>query len=260
MTGAERQHTRVELRDGVALLTLRRPDARNALDSRMRAELRDTAYELASDGSVQGVIVTGAGSSFCSGGDLKEMHALRDNSLEAGIARYLHDSTVTVLALRSLGKPLIAAVNGPAVGAGFGLALLADLRVVASDAWFAAPFVERGLMPDWGLSYSLPRYVGLEMARFLLLSGSRCDAESAQRAGFATRVVPPEELVEASFALMKEILVGAPTAVGATLYGVDRFFGRVDLMEAMIAEAYEQGRLRKSEEHLNAVQLFVEGR
>ncbi|MQA02229.1 MAG: hypothetical protein GEV07_05705 [Streptosporangiales bacterium] len=155
-----RVHTSVEVRDGIALLTLRRPEVRNALGTQMRAELRDLAYEFASDSAVRGVILTGEGTSFCSGGDLKEMHALRESSLESGIARYLHDSMATVLALRSLGKPMIAAVNGPAVGAGFGLALLADLRVVAADAWFAAPFVERGLMPDWGLSYSLAEVRG----------------------------------------------------------------------------------------------------
>ncbi|MQA02230.1 MAG: hypothetical protein GEV07_05710 [Streptosporangiales bacterium] len=100
--------------------------------------------------------------------------------------------------------------------------------------------------------------MGLEKARYLLLSGARCDAESASRAGFASEVVPAPGLLETSFELMAQILVGAPPAIAATLYGVDRFFGRVDLVEAMIAEAYEQGRLRRSEDHLNAVQLFVD--
>ena len=157
--------------EGVALLTLTRPERLNSLDNELLEHaLTDTFGDLGADRSVRVIVVTGEGRAFSSGADLDSNGFRQPTVLDA--ERYVRQSHRTPVAVRKVGKPTIAAVNGPAVGAGLGLALACDLRIASSTARFGAPFVAMGLVPDYGVTYFLPRVVGTATAMDILLTGA----------------------------------------------------------------------------------------
>jgi len=181
---------------GVSQISLNQPERRNALSEEMAKELRRALAEVAADPSARALVVSGAGPAFCAGADLGSLGAGASNP--AAKRQELRDYYRAFLDLRDLVIPTIAAVNGPAIGAGLNLALCCDLRVLAEDARMAAPFVNLGIHPGGGATWMLTRTVGAAAAREMLLLGQPIKAERALQIGLANRVVPALKLQEAA--------------------------------------------------------------
>jgi enoyl-CoA hydratase/carnithine racemase len=205
-------HLRVERpHDGVVLITLDNPDQRNAMSPPMTDAWRRTTTVLGADRNLRAVVVTGAGSAFCSGGDTSWIGSEPEASVDDLRARMLpfYRAWLSVL---DLDVPTIAAVNGPAVGAGLCLALACDLRFAASDARLAAPFVRVGMAPAMAATWLLPDVVGAAHARDLMLTGRTVDAEEALRIGLVSRVVEPDRLLDEALETAVGIAATAPVA------------------------------------------------
>ena len=209
-------HLRIETTPGgVRTITLDRPARLNAVNPRLAQELPIALADAAADDAVRVVVITGAGRGFCAGLDLQEP-ALLDDARRAGRLDDLGWVGRWVLALAACEKPVVAAVNGPAAGAGLGLALGADLRLVSAAATLNAGYVRVGLSPDAGVSYHLPRLVGLGVATDLLLTGRDVDAEEALRIGLATAVVPADGFAAVVAAYAERLAEGPPVAQALT--------------------------------------------
>ena len=207
---SDREHLRLDRRpDGVAVLVLDNPDQRNAMSEAMTAAWVDAVDELSGDRSVRAVVVTGAGTAFCSGGNTSwiagEPEATVDDLRHRMIAFYR-----AWLSVRSLEVPTIAAVNGPAIGAGLCLALACDLRYAAHGARLGVPFVKLGMHPGMGATYLLPEVVGAAHARDLLLTGRLVEADEAFRLGLVSRVLPTAGFLDAVLETAAGIAATAP--------------------------------------------------
>src|SRR5438094_7754551 len=203
-------------RPGVAVVTLNRPHHLNALTAEMTEAVFDTFERLARDVDCRVVIVTGAGRGFCAGDDLVDYRppawipAERIGEIHSNMLQQKHLATL-VPRMRALPQPVIAAVNGPAAGAGYALALGADLRVAAASAVFANAFVKIGASGcELGLSWLLQRIVGATRAAELVLTGRRLDAVEAERIGLVLRVVPDDAVVDAAVQLAEQIVDNTP--------------------------------------------------
>lgn len=192
-------------RQGIAWVTLQRPDKLNALAGRMREDLRDGIAEAARDPEVRALVVTGAGKAFCAGGDVEVMARLQRDRDEAGLRALLHAGAEVVLALQAFPGPTVAAVNGVAAGAGLSLALACDYRIAAAGARMGATWGRLGLVPDWGATYWLPRLLGPGRALELVLSGRLLGADEALRLGLVHEVVEAGELAERAGELAREL-------------------------------------------------------
>src|SRR5262245_18062837 len=203
-----------EVKDGVATLTLNRPERLNALGDTLRDDLLDAITRSSVDPSVRVMIVTGAGKGFCAGGDVKAMNEAREGRRERPLLEKIAPSRdLTLLAMRDAPQPIIAAINGAAAGAGFNLALGCDIRIASSAARFSQAFVKRGLHPDWGGTYFLPRVVGMAKAAELIFTGHHIDAQEALRLGIVIKVAAPEELMSTVYQLARRIAAGPPVAI-----------------------------------------------
>lgn len=244
-----------EVRDRVGLITLNRPDALNAVTAGMIDELLAALGQAEGDDGVRALMVTGAGRAFCAGQDVRTLSQRSQEELVDLIAnRY----PPLILKFWSLEKPIVAAVNGVAVGSGFNLALACDLRLAAENATFGAVFVRIGAGPDSGSAFFLPRLVGTAKAAELLFSGAIIDAAEAQRLGLVNRVVPAEKLMEEAMALAGRLAQG-PRAVGLAkraLYGSLS----LDLAQALAYEAQVQAEALASEDFQEGVRAFLEKR
>jgi 2-(1,2-epoxy-1,2-dihydrophenyl)acetyl-CoA isomerase len=190
----------------VLTLTLNRPERLNALTGDLLDSLAAALRSAASDDSLRAVVVTGAGRAFCSGLDLK---AAAEAAASVDVRRELADHYAPVIrTMRDMPKPVIAAVNGPAAGAGFSLALAADLRIAAESASFVMAFVRIGLVPDAGSTYLLPRLIGPARAAELMMLGDAVDTQRALDIGLVSRVVPDAELLPAALAIASRLAAG----------------------------------------------------
>jgi 2-(1,2-epoxy-1,2-dihydrophenyl)acetyl-CoA isomerase len=249
-----------EVKDGVATLTLNRPERLNALGDTLRDDLQDAVTRASDDADVRVMIVTGAGKGFCSGGDVKAMSERKTS----GSGRPLMEKVApgrdrTVQALRDAPKPVIAAVNGAAAGAGMNLALACDMRIASTAAKFSQAFVRRGLHPDWGGTYFLPRVVGTAKACELIFTGEVIDAQEALRLGIVSAVHPAEELLPAAHALARKIADGPPIAIRlakrAIYHNLD-----CDLRQALEFETFAQNICFDTEDAAEGIKAFVEKR
>jgi len=196
---------------GVAVVTLDRPSAKNAIDAQTTDLLTSTLRALHADEAVRAIVLTGAGGDFCAGGDVKGMGEGGSRSVEqrrAGMARY-HD---LAHALMALDKPLIAAVDGVAFGAGLSMALFADIVLVSTRVRMAMVFHRIGLVPDVGAWYTLPRAVGLQRAKELIYSAREFGAEEAVRMNLALEATAPEALLPRAMEIARSLEGGSPTA------------------------------------------------
>ena len=236
---ASRSHLRLDRRaDGVAVLTLDNPDQRNAMSDEMTASWVAAIEELAGDRDLRAVVVTGEGTAFCSGGNTgwiaSEPDATVDHLRTRMIAFYR-----AWLSIRRLEVPTIAAVNGPAIGAGLCLALACDLRYAVQGARLGAPFVRLGMHAGMAATYLLPHVVGEAHARDLLLTGRTVDADEALRLGLVSRVLPPETFVADVLEVAAGIAATAPIASRLTTVAL-RDGGHADLETAVQWEGLAQ--------------------
>jgi enoyl-CoA hydratase len=244
-----------EVNAGVALITINRPDKLNALNDRVIAELGDVASRLASDGTIGGAILTGAGKAFAAGADIGE---LADQGPFDGKARALAGQAV-LRRLETCGKPVIAAVNGFALGGGCELAMACHLRVASQTAKFGQPEVKLGIAPGYGGTQRLPRLVGKGVALELILTGEMIDAAEAHRIGLVNRVVPPQDLPSATEALLRNILSKGPLAVRLALEAVERGLD-MSLEEGLLLEANHFGLLAATADMKEGLSAFLEKR
>ncbi len=200
-----------EKRDRVAIVTLNRPEARNAVNGDLAHAMEATLDELEEDDAITVLIITGAGSTFCAGADLKKVAKGKGGELATKKGGF--GGIVT----RSFSKPLIAAVNGPALAGGFEIVLSCDLVVAAEHARFGLPEVKRGLFAAAGGLIRLPKRVPLALATELAITGDPIDADRALQLGLVNRVVPGEDVIDAALALAARISVNGPLAVRNTL-------------------------------------------
>lgn len=247
-----------EVQDGIATLTLNRPKSLNAINRKMADELTDALTRLAADTSVRVLLLRGAGDAFCAGGDVRDMAGQgprsADEALE-GMARYRR----LTLALHNFQRPVIAAVDGVAFGAGMSLALLADLVLLSDRARLCLVFQRVGLVPDCGALYTLPRLVGLQQAKALALTAREINAQEAQAMGLALEVLPAAELHARALQLAQAIAKGSPTALTLTKQALDASL-QSDLPAMLALEAASQAVALTSDEHRQAVQAFVRRR
>jgi enoyl-CoA hydratase/carnithine racemase len=256
-SGAEEVLLRIE--DRVAVVTLNRPEARNALTRGMKRTLARRLPELGADPRVGCVLLTGAGRAFCAGGDTKTM--ARDGRLPDPDERRreLRAEHAIPLALHRLQKPTVAALPGPAAGAGLALALACDLRIAAASAFVATAYVRLGLSGDYGGSWFLTRLVGPARARELYFLGDRVDAAACERLGLVNRVVPDAELATEALAWAKRIAAGPPVALRLMKDNLNRaLLGDLESILDLEADRMVDGA--QTEDYLEAVAAFAEKR
>jgi len=213
----------VETRDGVALVTLNRPEAMNALSKAMRAEIAQVFLALDTEDAVRAVVLTGAGKAFTAGLDLKELGSDRS---ALGAANATEPERNPVAAVERCRKPVIGAINGAAITGGFELALACDILLASTNARFADTHARVGIMPGWGLSQKLSRLVGISRAKEASLSGNFIDAETALAWGLVNRVVAPEALVETAMKLAADIASAPAEKVQAYKQLIDDGYGK----------------------------------
>jgi 2-(1,2-epoxy-1,2-dihydrophenyl)acetyl-CoA isomerase len=209
----EYQNLRFELAEGVATITLNRPDAANAIDLALARELMQVAIRCDEDANVRAVLLTGAGRMFCAGGDLKSFAEQGDR-----LPSHLKEVTTNLHAATSrfarMDAPLVVAVNGTAAGAGFSIAISGDLVVMAESAKLTMAYTAAGLSPDGSSTWFLPRLVGMRRAQELMLTNRRLSAAEALDWGLVNQVVPDAELVATADALARQLASGATRAFG----------------------------------------------
>ena len=247
---------RVDIDGPVAALTLDRPEALNALTVAVKVALREALERIAADRAVRVVILTGAGRAFCAGQDLAE----REQPDAAPLDEELRERYNPIIrALRSMGQPVIAAVNGVAAGAGASLAFACDLRIASVHGRFMLAFGRIGLVPDSGATWFLPRLVGHARASELALLGDPIDAEDALRLGLVSRVVPADQLLVEAREIADRIAAGAPRAMALAKHALERSW-TIDLDEALEGEAKLQGIAGASADHAEGLAAFREKR
>ncbi|HEY7779637.1 MAG TPA: enoyl-CoA hydratase family protein [Ktedonobacterales bacterium] len=245
------------VRDGVATLTFNRPDVLNALTFEVYAALRDRFAALRTDDTVKVVILTGSGKGFCSGGDVE---GIIGELLRRDMAEHLAFTRMTgavVQLMRTLDKPIIAALNGVTAGAGAVIALASDLRIASDRARFAFLFTRVGLTgADMGAAYLLPRVVGMGRAFELLLLGDTIDAPTAERYGLVNRVVAHDELLAAAGEWATRLAAGPTLALGMTKRLITNEWS-MDLASAIEQEAQAQALLLMGEDHRRFYEAFM---
>lgn len=245
-------------RDGaVTVLTLNRPGAMNALDDELVRALASALEQAAADAAVRAVVLQGTGGNFCSGADLKEALGQLDSGV--ALATRLAPFQASVRAIAGAPKPVIAAVDGAAVGFGADLALACDLRLLSERAYLQEKFVGIGLMPDGGGTFHLSRLVGPGRALELLLLGEKVEAARALELGLANRVASPGELSHQALALAKRLAEGPPLALAA-IKGATRAAMSGTLDEALAREASGQSQLLASADLREGIAAWTERR
>jgi enoyl-CoA hydratase/carnithine racemase len=247
-------------RDGVVLVTLNRPDRMNAITFQMFDEMHDLCRALLADRDARAVVITGAGRGFCAGLDLDDAETLPDMTPHEMMLGQQHWAGAFVN-FHELPQPVIAAVNGPAAGGGLGLALVADIRLASPTARFNAAFVRIGLSAgDVGVSWSLPRVVGLGRAAEIMLTGRFVDAEEAATIGLVNRVVPEDALLDEAFAVAEQIAANTPFGVTLTKRVLNANVDAGSLSQAVEVENRGQTLATRGQDFREALAAFREKR
>jgi 2-(1,2-epoxy-1,2-dihydrophenyl)acetyl-CoA isomerase len=246
---------RYDVADAVATITLDQPDTLNALSIAMKVALREAVSRAATDDAVRAVVLTGAGRGFCVGQDLREhAEALEGGDTALSTVREHYNPIVTALA--DLRKPVVAAVNGTAAGAGASLAFACDFRVAADNASFLMAFARVGLGPDTGASWTLQRLVGYGRALAMLMLAEPVSATQALEMGLVNAVVPGADLPATAHELAARLAAG-PTLAYAGIKQALQAAATSDLATALETEADVQARCGATEDHRNAVAAFL---
>ncbi|MGB6085178.1 enoyl-CoA hydratase/isomerase family protein [Parvibaculum sp.] len=251
---------RYEVKDHIAIITINRPDRRNALNRRAYDEVEAAFRAVSADPDVRCAIVTGADPAFCSGEDVKEMMTGEQHAESVTrLTSVRPEPTPAAVAALECDRPIIAAVNGAAVGWGMELTLFADIRIASDRAKFGEIFIKRGLITDVGGLWRLPAIVGPAKAAELLFTGDIIDAAEAARIGLVTEVVPHEELMTKALSIAERIAVNPPLALRFMKEGLRRTsYG--DLREIGSWVSGTLGKLFQTEDHREGVRSFLEKR
>jgi 2-(1,2-epoxy-1,2-dihydrophenyl)acetyl-CoA isomerase len=244
--------------DGVATITLNRPDVLNSFRRSMARELRDTIELAAHDAEIRAVVLTGAGRGFCAGQDLAEA-APKDGAMP-DLGDIVRDSyNPVILAIRTLEKPVICAVNGVAAGAGANLAFACDIVFASSAATFVQSFAKIGVIPDSGGTFLLPRLVGLHRANVMTMLAEKMTAEQARDWGLVYMVTEPEQLLGTATGVARQLATQPTRGLGLTKRGFNRSLG-VDLKEQLDFEEELQREAGRTEDYAEGVHAFLEKR
>lgn len=245
-----------EVKDGIARVTVNRPDKLNALNDAVIAELSEAMGQIENDSSIRGVIVTGSGGkAFVAGADIAELS--RQGPFD-GKARAMVGQAV-FRRIERCGKPVIAAVNGFALGGGCELAMACHIRIASESAKFGQPEAKLGIAPGYGGSVRLPRLVGKGRALEILLTGGMIDAAEAYRIGLVNRVVPADQLLEESEKMLRTMLANGPLALRICIEAVDSAL-EATLDEALLLEANYFGLLASTQDMREGMAAFLEKR
>jgi len=236
----------IERHKAVAVLRLNRPETMNALQADVKAVLEPTIPALVADDSVRAIVITGSGRAFSAGGDVRSMQDPEGRRGPVVRTRMQRNHSWSRLLL-DCDKPVIAAVNGAAVGGGLALALLADLVVASSEAYFMSGFTRLGAAPDLGIALTLPHAIGMLRAKEMLLLNKRVAAEEAVAIGLANRVVAPERLMDEALSMAQELAAGPTPSISLTKMlmkrayedGVEQFFEREQMAQAVAFSSKE---------------------
>lgn len=251
-----------EIRDRVALITLNRPEARNALSDQLTPALRRIIKHCGDDFRVGALLITGAGTAFCAGGDVKGMRsnsAKAETPIDERLADLRIKQRTLTGALVGLRKPTIAALPGPAAGAGLALSLACDLRIAAESAVMTTGYARIALTGDYGIAWLLTRLVGTSRARELMFLSERIDARRCETLGLVNRVVADTELRDVAFALARSLAEGPLQALAGMKDNLDNAL-TADLLESMDREAEYMVRAARTTDHEEAVRAFVDKR
>jgi enoyl-CoA hydratase/carnithine racemase len=246
----------------VAILTLNRPEARNALSDNLTPALRRMIKSLGNDPKIGALLITGAGNAFCAGGDVKGMGsgiARPERTLEERVAILRERQRTLTGVLVAVRKPTVAALPGPAAGAGLAIALACDIRIAAESAIMATGYARIGLSGDYGVAWLLTRLAGTARARELMFLSERLDARRCEAFGLVNRVVPDDQLRSAALELAKQLADGPPIALGYIKDNLDHALTS-DLLISMDLEAEHMVRAARTSDHSEAVRAFVEKR
>jgi enoyl-CoA hydratase/carnithine racemase len=245
--------------DGIATLTLNRPDKLNAINKDLAVALNESLGRLTTDKSIYIVIITGAGRAFCSGGDLGVIGEGRKNNDTTELEPLLRAGMHSVLKIRSMAQPVIAAVNGAAAGAGMNIALAADIRIASESATFGQNFIKVGLFPDYGGTYFLPRLVGPAKAAEMFYTGEMIDAKEALRLGIVNRVVSAGQFESETRKLAQQIAAAPSVSIRAMK---NALFGshKLELEKALDDEVEQQLKCFKSPDCREGINAFLEKR
>ena len=246
----------VDFDDGVATLTMNRAKSMNSLSVELKEALIEATREVSADPAVRAVVLTGSGRGFCVGQDLREHVALLEAGDPAPLSTVAQHYNPIVLALARMPKPVIAAVNGMAAGAGAGLAFACDFRIAAKSAGFLIAFANVGLSLDSGVSWTLPRLIGSARATALSLLAEPINAEAALEMGLVNAVVDDEREGEAAHELALRLAAG-PTAAYAAIKQSIAYAADHDLEAALAMEDHLQTQMGNTEDHVNATSAFV---
>ena len=250
----------LEQKERVATIMLNRPDSHNALGGTMREEIIDAIHSVKFNKEIRVLIITGAGRSFCAGGNIKEMEKKSlDVSLLDKIEFMRNTAHPITLSIRELEKPVIASINGAAIGAGCSIALACDMRIASEKAKLGVSFINMGLVSDYGGLYFLPRLVGAAKALELFFTGDIFDGKEAERIGMVNKAVPLEELKKVTDKFAHGISQKAPVAL-AMIKEIMYKGLNLDLKTELDLEATAQSICLKSEDHREGVRAFLENR
>ena len=254
----------VEIEDGVAILTLNRPDKMNCLNTPILHEMSAALIDLNKNEGVKALILTGAGRAFCSGADLGEQPYGTDKN-QPGISRAEHITPFVsfgwvIKQIEDFTRPVIAAVNGIAAGGGLALALAADVRIASENATFSAIFVKRGLVPDCGVSYYLTRLVGVSKALELMWTGDKIDAKEAEHIRMVNKVVPHGDLMKSASEFARSLATGPSLAIEMIKRMSYTALKADSVITQMAVEDFMQQVCRESEDVREGVMGFLEKR
>ncbi|MBI2761445.1 MAG: enoyl-CoA hydratase/isomerase family protein [Chloroflexi bacterium] len=252
------QRVLTDVRDSVLTVTISRPERLNAVDRATAADLRDALVAAREDDTIRAVVLTGTGRGFCTGADLA---AGSDQPRMTRTVKKtpLNEWNQVTKAIDEMDKPVIAAVNGMAVGAGLSFATACDRRIAAASARFAAIFVRRGLVPDAGMTYFLPRLVGIPAATDLVMTGALIDAQRALQIGLVDEVCPDDELTDRVQSYAAGLAAGASVAIDLARRAVRRSLER-DLDAAISYEAWAQSAVGSTADVKEGIQAFLQKR
>lgn len=250
----------IEKKNGVGIITLNRPDKLNSFTDELTFRLQDALKEMEKDREVKAIVITGAGRGFCAGQDLQS----RSISQEAGERPSLGDSirrryNPIITRIRRMEKPIIAAVNGVAAGAGASLAFACDYRIAAEGVTFIQSFTKVGLVPDSGSTFLLPRLIGLTKAFELMLSADKMTVEQAEKLGLINKIVAPDAVFKEAVALAETLAKGPTKAFGLTKRAVNKAVFP-DLEQLLEYEACLQEIAGRTDDFQEGVKAFVEKR